>query len=261
MVAPVTPERQRPREASSTTPDGTALRFAMPPLCLIVARARGSDVIGCEGRLPWTLRTDLRRFRALTTGHAVIMGRKTQESIGQPLPRRLNVVVSRSAPDPAPEIDLHGDGTRTLPAGSTAEALVFADLFAMLNGTARSFVIGGAEIYRAFTDAVDRVYLTEVDAEVDGDAHFRQRFDPDDWRIVEDQHQPRGPDDAFASRFVVYDRRIPVERRRSFAEIAAFKRAHAGLRRLGAADAATIARYAAARGAPGGRPEPAFSFD
>ncbi len=241
------------------TPDDTASRLAMPPLCLIVARARGSDVIGCEGRLPWTLKTDLRRFRALTTGHAVIMGRKTHDSIGQPLPRRLNVIVSRSAPEPAREVDLHGDGTRTLPAGSTAEALVFADLYAMLNGAARSFVIGGAEIYRAFADAVDRVYLTEVDAEVRGDAYFRQRFDPGDWRIVEDRHQPQGPDDAFASRFVVYDRRIPVARHRSLAEIAAVRRAHAGLRTLGAADAAAIARYAAARGAPGAGP--AFTFD
>lgn len=261
MPAPGHPPQAAPSAAALTTPDMAGFRFAMPPLCLIVARARGSHVIGREGALPWTLKSDLRRFRALTTGHAVIMGRKTHESIGRALPRRLNVVVSRSAPKPEPEVDLHGAETRVLQAGSIADAALVADLFAILNGAAQSFVIGGAEIYGRFGDAVDRVYLTEVDADVRGDAHFNQVFDREAWDVVADESCAQGPDDEYGSRFTVYARRAGVDRRRSFAEIAAFRQRHAGLRSLGAAEAGAIARYAASQGEAGARPDLAFSFD
>ena len=92
--------------------DMAKAKFYMPPVCFIVARSLGGSVIGCEGRLPWKLKTDLARFRSLTSRHAVIMGRKTYDSIGKPLPNRLNVVVSRSSLHTETEIDLHGIETK-----------------------------------------------------------------------------------------------------------------------------------------------------
>jgi dihydrofolate reductase len=126
---------------------------------LVAAVARGG-VIGNGDSIPWHLPEDLAFFRDLTMGHAVVMGRKTWDSIPtrfRPLPGRRNVVVTR---DPA----WQGDGAE--PAASLADALL------LLAGAERVFVIGGAEIYAQALDASDRVYLTKVHAEVDADTFF-----------------------------------------------------------------------------------------
>jgi dihydrofolate reductase len=133
------------------------------PLSLIVAMTR-SGVIGRGGILPWKISADLRRFRALTMGHAIIMGRKTFESLGRPLPGRTSVVVTRQAGFRAPP--------EVLVAQSLAEALHRAA------ADDRPFVIGGAEIYAQALEQVSDLYVTWVEAEIEGDTHFP----PIDWR-------------------------------------------------------------------------------
>ncbi len=130
-------------------------------ISLVVAVAKGG-VIGKGGGLAWKISDDLKRFRALTTGHPVIMGRKTFDSIGRPLPDRVNIVVSRSmAPTPGVVI-----------AASVEEALRLAAEAAAHLDAEEIFVIGGAEIYAATLPLASRIHLTEVDASVDGDVHF-----------------------------------------------------------------------------------------
>lgn len=126
-------------------------------LSLIVAVSE-NGVIGRANRLPWRLPEDLQRFRRLTTGHPVIMGRKTFESIGKPLPGRTSIVVSRTERFPG-----------TITARSLDEALEEA---ARAPGADATFVIGGGEVYREALPLAARIHLTRVHARVDGDATF-----------------------------------------------------------------------------------------
>jgi len=126
---------------------------------LVAAVARGG-VIGRHGSVPWHLPEDLRRFRQLTTGHAVVMGRRTWDSLPErfrPLPERRNVVVTRNEAWAAPGAER---------AGSLEDAL------RLLDGAREVFVIGGAEMYAAALPLADELALTELDLEVDGDAFF-----------------------------------------------------------------------------------------
>jgi dihydrofolate reductase len=132
---------------------------------LIVAMAR-NRVIGRNNALPWRLSEDLKRFKAITMGHPIIMGRKTYESIGRPLPGRANVVVTRSEQFEAP--------------GCTVVRSPQAALDACA-GADEAFVIGGADIYRAFLDQADRLLVTEIGADFEGDAYFPE-FDEARWR-------------------------------------------------------------------------------
>lgn len=147
-------------------------------------------VIGRDGGLPWRLSADLRRFREITMGHPLIMGRKTHESIGRPLPGRLNIVLSRD------------------PAFSATGCVVVADLDAALAMCAEVdevMVVGGAQIYAAALPACARLYLTEVDAEVSGDVTF-PALRRADWREVSRQSVPADEKNDYASCFVVLDR-------------------------------------------------------
>ncbi|MBK6942003.1 MAG: dihydrofolate reductase [Planctomycetes bacterium] len=125
----------------------------------IVAVAR-NGVIGKNGALPWHLPSDLERFKARTMGHPIVMGRKTYASIGKPLPGRTNIVITRAA-------DFAAAGV--VVARSPDEALAAAQVAA---GNDECFVIGGAEIYRALLPHADRIELTRIDADVDGDTRF-----------------------------------------------------------------------------------------
>lgn len=154
----------------------------MPRVALIAALAR-NRVIGAGSRLPWHLPADLKRFKQLTMGAPVIMGRKTHESIGKPLPGRRNIVVTRRA-------GAQWDGCDT--AHSLAAALAAA------GDAPEAFVIGGAELYAAALPLADRMYLTHIDADYAGDARFPE-FDPADWRET-----AREPGSGFA--FVTYER-------------------------------------------------------
>lgn len=139
-------------------------------ITLIAAVAR-NGVIGKDNTLPWHLPEDLKHFKQLTTGHTVIMGRKTWESLPErfrPLPGRLNVVVTRNAGYVAP--------------GATVAASLEAAQKVGAGGTPL-FVIGGAELYAHALPLAQRLELTEIDAEVAGDARFPE-FDPGEWREI-----------------------------------------------------------------------------
>ncbi len=158
----------------------------------IVVAAAENGIIGRDGWMPWRLSTDLKRFKALTTGHAVIMGRKTFEGIGKPLPGRLNIVVTRNP-------DWNAQGIER--ASTPEEALSIAQ-----GRPGTIFVIGGGEIYRQTLPMAHRVLFTHVLAEVEGDTTFPE-LDAAEWRVVSQEDVPAGERDTYATRFVVYERR------------------------------------------------------
>jgi dihydrofolate reductase len=129
-------------------------------------------VIGAHNRMPWHLPVDLQRFRALTTGHRIVMGRKTYASLGKPLPGRENVVVSRDGGFVAPGCTVVHSLDDAL-AGSTLPAPIFC--------------IGGAQLYAAALPLANEIWLTEIDAAFDGDT-FMPPFPADEWRA--DSRQP-----------------------------------------------------------------------
>jgi dihydrofolate reductase len=137
-------------------------------LSLIVAFAK-NQVIGINNTLPWHLPEDLKRFRALTTGHHIIMGRKTYESLGRLLPGRTTVIVTRNK---------HYKVEGALIAHSLQAAWVLA------SGDVEPFVIGGAELYKEGLKLATKLYITEVQGEFDGDAFF-PALDENAWKLVE----------------------------------------------------------------------------
>ncbi len=159
----------------------------MIDLVLVVARAR-NGVIGVDGRLPWHLPADLRRFKALTVGKPVIMGRKTFESIGKPLPGRHNIVLTGTA-------DWHAEGVTV--ASNLAEAIAAAGLDPRARAS-EIMVIGGARVYAEALPSATRLELTEVDAAPAGDTHFPP-LDPARWReTAREAHAGTGDQPAFA---------------------------------------------------------------
>ena len=131
-------------------------------IAMIVAMAE-NRVIGRNNQLPWYLPNDLKYFKAVTMGKPIIMGRKTYESIGKPLPGRTNIVVTTQPSWTA-------DGVRV--AHSIDEALTLAQSVAIVEGADEVMIIGGAQLYTEMLDRVERLYLTLIHAEVEGDAHF-----------------------------------------------------------------------------------------
>lgn len=158
-----------------------------PRLCLIAAIAR-NGVIGKHNALPWRLSADLKHFRALTMGHPIIMGRRNWESIGRPLPGRENIVITRDRHYAAP-------GCRVV--HSLDEAI------AACSGHEQAFIIGGAEIYAQALPLVSVLYLTEVDAEVEGDVHFPP-FDRSRFKEISREHHEADDAHPYAFDFVVY---------------------------------------------------------
>ena len=136
-----------------------------PRISLIVAMAR-NRVIGANNALPWHLSSDLKRFKALTMGHHLVMGRKTFESIGRVLPGRTSVVITRNP-------DWHTEGV--------VVASSFADAIRKTAGDEEVFVIGGEQVFRDALPQADRIYLTELDRAFPGDVYFPP-LDPAQWR-------------------------------------------------------------------------------
>jgi dihydrofolate reductase len=160
-----------------------------PRRVAIVAAVAANGVIGANNRLPWRLPADLRRFRALTSGHAVIMGRRTWQSIGRPLAGRQNIVVTRQP-------DFVADGAQT--AGSLDHAI------AQVRMPDPAFVIGGAEIYREALPRADTLHITEIDRAYDGDATFPP-WERSGWRErARERHTDAASGVEFA--FVTYER-------------------------------------------------------
>lgn len=187
----MTPHRAAPRRAAQNSPaSGAATLAPAPPRIALIAAVAANGVIGAGNQLPWRLPEDLRRFRALTFGHVVVMGRKTWESLPGALPGRQNIVVTRQQGYVAA-------GADAVP--SLAAAL---DCVRMPEPV---FCIGGGEIYRAALPLATTLHLTEIARNFDGDARF-PAFERSDWR--ETAREVRLPDrpDGFAYAYVTYER-------------------------------------------------------
>ncbi|XXF76784.1 dihydrofolate reductase [Myxococcaceae bacterium GXIMD 01537] len=158
-------------------------------LSAIVAMA-SNRVIGVGNALPWRLPADLKRFKQLTMGHTLVLGRKTYESIGRPLPGRAMVVLTRQ-PGYAPE------GVKV--AHSLEEALALA------RGDSEVFIAGGADLYAQTMERLDRLYLTRIERDVPGDCFFPE-VDLSAWRLIEEEHHPAATDADLPFAFLTYER-------------------------------------------------------
>lgn len=164
-------------------------------LALIWAMSR-NRAIGRNNALPWHLPEDLKYFKRVTMGKPIIMGRKTWESIGRPLPGRTNIVITRDK-------DFVADGVKVV--HSLAEAMSLAQSIGLIDGADEVVVIGGAEIYALTLPEADRLYMTQVHAEVEGDAYFPV-FDLTQWEeLGRDDFSASGPN-PFDYSFVVLER-------------------------------------------------------
>lgn len=166
------------------------------PLALIVAMAR-NRVIGRGNAMPWHLPAELKRFKQLTLGKPILMGRKTHESIGRVLPGRPNIVVSRRGGDDADDLQWCGD---------IKQALQVADREARLCGADEIMVIGGAQIYEALLPQVETLYITEIELEPEGDAFFPP-IDAEQWRLIEQSPGQEAMEGVPAWRTLRYKRR------------------------------------------------------
>lgn len=153
--------------------------------------------IARQGHIPWHLRSDLLRFKALTMGHHILMGRKTCESIGRPLPGRTNVVISRQ---------------RTYQANGcvVVHSLEDALNLARANGETEAFIIGGGEIYSRALPVAGRIYLTRVHTRAGCDVFFPELV-VGEWRLVTEENWPLSEQDEFPAIYQVYDRRAPAD--------------------------------------------------
>jgi dihydrofolate reductase len=156
----------------------------------IIVAASTNNVIGKDGGLPWRLPEDLKRFKEITMGKPMIMGRATWESIGRALPGRQNIVLTRQA-------NLVAEGCDVV--GTIDEALVAA-------GNAKEvMIIGGGDLYRQFLSRAGRIYFTRVHTSIDGDTSFPE-LNENEWRVAAEEHFPGGSAREFAFDILTMDR-------------------------------------------------------
>lgn len=167
---------------------------ATPRISIIVAAA-SNRAIGKDNQLYWHLPNDLRFFKKTTSGHPVIMGRKTYESVGSPLPNRRNILVTRQTGYQADRVET---------AYSLEEAISLA-----AGDAAEIFIVGGAEIYRQALPLTHRIYLTRVHAAIPGDTFFPD-FDETEWELASREDHPADEKHAYDYSFLVYDRIRPA---------------------------------------------------
>lgn len=168
------------------------------PLSLIVAATR-NYVIGQDNQMPWDLPEDLRYFKQRTLGKPIIMGRKTWDSIGRPLPGRLNIVITRQT-----DLELEGAEVFT----DLSEAIVCAENWAVDHDAPEIMIIGGGQLYRQALPRADKVYLTRIEATLAGDTHFPE-LPFDEWQRTDAQPFP-AQGDTPAYTFEVWQRRSPA---------------------------------------------------
>jgi dihydrofolate reductase len=161
----------------------------------IIAALAANGVIGRDNRLPWHLSADLKRFKALTMGHHLVMGRKTFASIGRPLPGRTTIVITR-------DDGFRAEGVEV--AHSLEEALQKAQ------GDEEVFIAGGAEVYGQALHIADRMYLTRIHADVEGDVTFPEFDDVTEWRLDDVEHREADGKNDYPFSFLVYDRAAPA---------------------------------------------------
>jgi len=165
------------------------------PVVTLVAAIAENGVIGHGNRLPWHLPADLKRFKALTMDKPILMGRKTFEAIGKPLPGRRNLVLTRSAGFRPPGVGIVGGVEEALAVNADAPELM---------------VIGGAEVYRLFLPLARRIYLTRVHAPIVGDTRF-PNCDWNEWRKVDRSTHPADDKNAYAMTFLTLERIAPSD--------------------------------------------------
>jgi dihydrofolate reductase len=158
----------------------------------IVAKTE-NNVIGINNKLPWHLKDDLQNFKKITMGHHILMGRKTFESIGKPLPGRMSLVVS------------------TEPKANQESVLWFNSIFRAIkqaerNGESELFIIGGEKVFKAALSLCDRIYLTEVHGDVKGDTYF-PTLSQKNWKRVSEQKFEKNADNDHAFTFMILDRK------------------------------------------------------
>lgn len=192
-----------------------AKRVRMPSATSIVARSYPDNIIGVENRLPWHLRTDLQHFKSRTSGHAIIMGRKTFESLGsRPLPNRTNIVLSRT--------EILSNSPLVKWAKDPETALLLADISSIFYGKFEFFVIGGEQIYNLFERYINQVFLTQVFCgPINGDAKFETDFEKEAvgsksaWKHGFEEEYPKTDYDEYPFRITRYERRKPHHRYKS----------------------------------------------
>lgn len=177
----------------------TSAAVARPRIALIWAMAR-NRVIGRDNSLPWRLPADMRHFRELTTGHPVLMGRNTYESLGRPLPGRTNIVITSNR---------HYAAQGCLVANSLNEALNLAASHARPDDP-EIFVIGGEKLYAQMLPHADRLYVTLVETEIEGDARFPD-FDLTEWRETSTVTHQADEKNPYACVFQTLERKTPRE--------------------------------------------------
>jgi dihydrofolate reductase len=166
---------------------------------VLIAAVADNGVIGAGGAIPWRLKSDQRRLKAMTMGKPVVMGRKTFVSLKKPLPGRTNIVVTH---------DRHFRAAGAVVTTSVAEACNVARADALRREVAEIAVIGGAEIYAQCSGIADRLEITEVHARPEGDTRFAA-IDTAVWEEGARERHPAGPDDSAAFSYVTYRRRRP----------------------------------------------------
>ena len=165
-------------------------------LSMMVAKAT-NNVIGRNNKLPWYLPNDLKYFKQVTFGKPVIMGRKTWESLKGPLPARTNIVITRQ---PA----YQAEGAKVV--ATVDDAITMAENVAFIEGQEEAVIMGGAEIYALALAQTQRLYLTEVHAEVDGDTFFPE-YDKGEWEEIAREDFPAEGPNPYDYSFVVYERK------------------------------------------------------
>lgn len=164
----------------------------------MIAAVSKNGIIGRDGDMPWRLSTDLKRFKKITIGCPIIIGRKTFQSFGGPLPGRQNVVISRSPFQANGITNTH----------SLEDAVKIATDTANKDGKDEVFIAGGGQIYELGLTLADRLYITHINAEIDGDTKFPE-IDSETWHITHEEDVPAGEKDNYATRYVIYDRSEP----------------------------------------------------
>jgi len=162
---------------------------------VLIAAFAQNRVVGINNSLPWHLPEDLKYFKRTTTGKAIIMGRKTYDSIGRPLPNRTNIVISRNS-------ELKIEGVKVV--DSLQAAIDLAKEVNFINGVEEVMVIGGASIYEEALPQADRLYITHVHAEVAGDAYFPE-VDFSQWQEISRDDYAASESNPYDYSFVVYD--------------------------------------------------------